>query len=205
MKSLNINTSSGLLFFTMIKKVKELMQIKDDIDTLSIEVEKLKDGFSENSKESNKSITELKRSIQDIEKENKIFLKEIRKDIRSYGSLHEQIKKELYDFKLFKSELRTALVEKAEKDFSEIKETLKRDIEEFNRLKKGIDLKTEKMAELDKEINKLVDITKNIKAADFHLAKHKRQLEKDDREKLNLLRKIDSLERLAAALRRKIR
>jgi len=52
------------------------------------------------------------------------------------------------------------------------------------------------------EINKFSDISKNIKKEDYELTKFANQLLDLDKEKLELMRKIDTLERLIAKQRR---
>ncbi|MCF7798547.1 hypothetical protein K9M74_01450 [Candidatus Woesearchaeota archaeon] len=54
-----------------------------------------------------------------------------------------------------------------------------------------------------KDINKLHDAIKNIKAADFELEMHAKRLETNDQEKLRLMAKIDQLERMLAKMKRK--
>ena len=53
------------------------------------------------------------------------------------------------------------------------------------------------------EIGKFVEISKNIRKEDFELTKFARHLLEMDREKLELMRKIDTMERLVSKIRRK--
>ena len=53
------------------------------------------------------------------------------------------------------------------------------------------------------EINKFIEISRSIKEEDFELTKFARHLMDMDREKLELMRKIDTLERLVSKIRRR--
>jgi len=61
-----------------------------------------------------------------------------------------------------------------------------------------------KVNNLSSEIEKFTDISKNIRKEDFELTKFARQVLETDREKLELMRRIDTLERLISKTRRQI-
>ncbi len=56
-----------------------------------------------------------------------------------------------------------------------------------------------------KEVSKLHDAIKNIKAADFALEMHAKRLEINDKEKLRLMAKVDQLEHMLAKMKREKR
>ena len=51
-------------------------------------------------------------------------------------------------------------------------------------------------------MNKFTEISRNIKQGDFELTKYANKLLEADKEKLELMRKIDTLERLISKMRR---
>ena len=53
------------------------------------------------------------------------------------------------------------------------------------------------------ELSKFLDISRNIKKEDFELVRHSRNLAEMGREKLELMRKIDNLERMLSKMRRR--
>jgi chromosome segregation ATPase len=183
----------------MITKIKELMQIKDLIDDISKKVKEQEKAVVK----SNEEVIEFKKQIIELNKENSKALKSIKKDSESIKSFKEDLKNELYDFKLFKKEIQEKFIEKIDSDIGSIKNTMKKDVSDFNETKKKLDLKLGKIEKLDNEINKLTSISKNIKVADFDLVKHKKNLDNNEKEKLELLNKIDNLERLCAKFKRR--
>jgi len=147
-------------------------------------------------------VESFKRQIIELNTENNKALRQIKNDTGALKNFKDELKKELYEFKLFKKEIKKKFSEQIEKDISTIRESMKKDVSGFNDTKNKLDLKLNQVEKLDQEIKKLTTITKGINAADFELSKHKKNLDNNEKEKLELLRKIDNLERLVAKLRR---
>ena len=78
----------------------------------------------------------------------------------------------------------------------------KKDSDNYNELKENINKITEKVNNLSEEINKFTEISRNIKKEDFELTRFAHQLIEMDKEKLELMQKIDTLERLVSKMRR---
>jgi len=183
----------------MIKRIKELMQVKDAIDKLTEKTNLLEKAYSNSAKEAEKLRTEL----QENHKENQNALIQAKKDAEALKGFRKDLKSELYEFKLFKKDMRKEFLEKIGKELSQAKAKMEKDVSEFNNAKKKLDTKLGDVEKLDSEIQRLQAITKNISAADFKLTKNHHELEKINKEKLELMRKIDSLERLVACIRRR--
>ena len=187
----------------MIAKIKELMNVKDDIDLIN-----------KNLGENNKLVSELKTELETLKQElkdnNKTqqeFLKNFKENLTIIKNLREDFGKELYEFKLLKGQLQRKILEKFEeelqKDLDINRESLKKDAEDYNELRKKVNDVLSRLDLTTEEINKFVEISKNIKKEDFELTKFARHLIDMDREKLELMRKIDSLERLVSKIRRR--
>ena len=83
------------------------------------------------------------------------------------------------------------------------RESLKKDTEDYNELRKKAAEMLSKVNMTSEEIAKFLEISKSIKQEDFELTKFARHLIEMDREKLELMRKIDTLERLVSKIRRR--
>lgn len=98
------------------------------------------------------------------------------------------------------------IVEKFEEELDkELKiqmETLKIDAGSYNELKENIAKITDKVNNLSEEINKFTAISSSIKKEDFELTRFANQLREADKEKLELMEKINTLERLVSKMRR---
>jgi hypothetical protein len=93
--------------------------------------------------------------------------------------------------------------EELQKDLQINREALKKDTEDYNELRKKAAEILSKLNLTTEEINKFIEISKSIKKEDFELTKFARHLLEMDREKLELMRKIDTLERLVSKIRKR--
>ncbi|MDP3765983.1 MAG: hypothetical protein Q8R04_05715 [Nanoarchaeota archaeon] len=187
----------------MLQKIKDLMKVKEEIDVINRNIE-----------ENNKIIFELKNELTSLKKElvenKKIqdeFLKNFKENLTVIKNLREDFGKELVEFKLLKSQLQRKILEKFEeelqKDLEINREELKKDTEDYNELRKKVAEILSRLNMTSEEINKFIEISKSIKKEDFELTRFARHLLDMDREKLELMRKIDTLERLVSKIRRR--
>jgi len=183
----------------MINRIRELMQLKEAVDALTKQSKELEEANNK----SCAAFEEVKEQLSELKTHNSKLLAQAKSDVDEMKSLRQSLQQELYDFRLFKKELKKDMLGKAEKEFSEAKDLMEGEVSAFNEAKRKIDLKLNSIDKLDSEIRRLAEVTKNIKAQDFELVRHKKDMDILNKEKLELLRKIDSLERLVARYRRR--
>ncbi|MBS3114895.1 hypothetical protein J4448_07385 [Candidatus Woesearchaeota archaeon] len=187
----------------MLQKIRDLMRVKDDIDAINKIIG-----------ENNKIISELKIQLIELKKElndtninQQEFLKNFKENLNVIKNLREDFGKELVEFKLLKGQLQRKILDKFEeelqKDLEVNREALKKDTQDYNELRKKVAEILSRLNMTSEEINKFIEISKSIKKEDFELTKFARNLMEMDREKLELMRKIDTLERLVSKIRRR--
>ena len=187
----------------MLQKIKDLMRAKEEIDVINRNIE-----------ENSKIISELKDELNSLKKElmenKKIqdeFLKNFKENLAVIKNLREDFGKELVEFKLLKGQLQKKILEKFEeelqKDLKVNRESLMKDAEDYSELRKKVAEILSKLNLTTGEIDKFTEISRNIRKEDFELTKFARHLLDMDREKLELMRKIDTLERLVSKIRRR--
>ena len=187
----------------MIQKIKDLMKVKDDIDVINTNIE-----------ENNRLISELKGQLEVLREDFKQtksmqneFLKNFKDNLDVIKNLREDFGKEVFEFKMLKGQLQKKILEKFEeelqKDLNINRDSLKKDVEDYNELRKNVSEMIARLNLTGEELNKFLGISKNIKKEDFELTKFARQLIDMDKEKLELMRKIDALERLVSKIRRR--
>ena len=180
-----------------------------------MKVKELIDEIIKETKENSNTVSSLKEDIDELKKRIKDFeitqnesLKNLRENIDIIKDIKEDLKKELYEFGLLKSQLQNKILQKFEDELkSELKinlEKLKNDYTNYDELKKQISLMLGRTDKLTEELDKFTDISKNIKKEDFELTRFANKLLEMDQEKLSLMRKIDTLERLIAKMRRTV-
>ena len=187
----------------MLQKIKDLMKVKEDIDLINKNIE-----------ENSKLISDLKMQLESLKSElietkkmQKEFLHNFKENFFVIKNLREDFGKEIYEFKLLKGQLQRKILEKFEeelqKDLEVNREALQKDVEDYNELRKKVNELLSRLNLTSEEMNKFIEISRNIKKEDFELTKFARHLMEMDREKLELMRKIDTLERLISKIRRK--
>jgi len=187
----------------MIQKIRDLLKTKEEMDLINKNIE-----------ENNKLISELKTELELLKRElnenQKIqleFLRNFKENLNIIKNLKEDFGKELVEFKLLKGQLQRKILDKFEeelqKDLEINREALKKDAEDYNKLREKVAEILSRINMTSEEINKFMDISKNIKKEDFELTKFARHLIEMDKEKLELMRKIDTLERLISKIRRR--
>ena len=183
--------------------IKDLMKTKEVIDSINKNIEdnnKIISGL-------NADLGELKKELVEIKTSQHDFLKNFKENLFVIKNLREDFGRELYEFKLLKGQLQRKILEKFEeelqKDLEIQRDSLKKDAEDYNELRKKAAEILSRLNLTTEEINKFVEISRSIKKEDFELTKFARHLLDMDREKLELMRKIDTLERLVSKIRRR--
>lgn len=190
----------------MIKKIKELMEAKEAVDKLSSGVENNIMVVNELTKE----ISELKESFSNVKRQinkDSIELADSLKDkIETINSLKESLQNEVSNFKVFLNNQKKGMLEDLTKEFREEilnhTDSLKGDISSYNELKQQVSNVLSQTTTLTEEIQKLKEISKNIRKEDFELTNFVNKVTEMDKEKLRLMKEIDTLQRLIAKSRR---
>ena len=190
----------------MLQKIKDLLAMKDEIDVIKNNINYTTNTINDLKTEVITLKEQINNNINEINDKNNEFFRNFNENIDSIKTIRSDFEKELFQFKLLKSQMQKKVMEKFEEELGhELKiqiETLKNDSGIYNDLKENINNITEKVNNLSQEINKFITISSNIKKEDFELTRFANKLGEMDREKLELMHKIDTLERLVSKMRR---
>jgi len=190
----------------MIQKIKDLMAIKEQIDVIKNNLNYTTNSMNDLKSEIGTLKQQINENISEINNKNNEFFKNFNENVNVIKELRHDFEKELFDFKLLRSQLQKKIIEKFEEEVGkELKiqiDTLKNDSETYNGLKENINKITEKVSILIQEINKFITISSSIKKEDFELTRFTNKVLEMDKEKLELMNKIDTLERLVSKMRR---
>ena len=186
----------------MIQKIKDLMNVKELIDEVNNKV----NSHSETVGSLNNEIAELKAHLSEIKSNQKEFVTNFKENVDVIKRVREDFEKEMYRFKGLKEKTQKSIMDKFEEELQkELKlqmESLKKDYGSYEEVKKGLNDVAIKLGSLNEDIIKFTNISSSIKEKDFEMEKFAKQLLERDQEKLNLIRKIDTLEKLVARMRR---
>jgi len=193
----------------MLDRMKDLMGAGSKIEEVSVKIKELAKEVSSQSKDVSafrKELSGLKNEINDLNTTAKDSLSAITLQLDELHKTNEDYKKELYDFKMIKSEIKSKLVQDLAEDFrTELRNETRKldtDVKAFNDLKEELCILVTKFKSVESEVAKFKEIAQEIKSADFKLASFAKELTKTDQEKLKLMERVDYLERLVAKERR---
>jgi len=190
----------------MIQKIKELMAMKEHIDVIKNNLNYTTNSMNELKTEFGTLKQQINDNISEIDVKKNEFFKNFNENIDLMKTIRHDFEKELFDFKLLRGQMQKKIIERFEEELSkELKiqmDNLRLDATSYNELKEEIYGITNKVNNLGEEINKFTAISSNIKKEDFELTGFANKLMEMDKEKLELMQKIDTLERLISKMRR---
>lgn len=196
----------------MIQKIKDLMQISENIDSLKQKTDDMTQAFVSMQKEvqqSKQDFNSLKAEFTELRERQQEFLKSFKIDIEQIKTLKTGLDTEVKDFKLVKGQMQEKLFQQIREELDQSinanLEGLKTDVSRYNELKQQIGLITLRISTLGTEIDKFNNISRKLKEGDFELSNYAKKIMEMDHEKMQLLRKIDALERLISRERRIVR
>lgn len=194
----------------VFSKVKGLLEIEEKISQMSATVAEHSAKISEHTRtveDSAKAIGLLKQEVSQVNTDTANIYLEFMEQLNHTKKLNEELKDDIYDFKLLKGQLKTKIVEELTESFrSEIatqSKKLEADIKIYNALKDELGKVLLEIKGLQEEMNKFKTISSQIKAADFELANYAREVTRMAREKQDLLARTDRLESAIARERRR--
>ncbi len=189
--------------------IDALDEIKEKLNEQSVQLENQKRETDELKLHVDKKFEHMKTSFMRIETRDSTYFKEIDHQLNILTKLNERYGGSLENLKLIRTGLMDQISDKVEQDvnkqLSNMVERMDADVNRYNELKQNLAGLTNSLEMLKGEINKFNSISKNVKETDFELVKHQRNIESMDRHKLELMQKIEHLERLVGRMRQNTR
>ncbi|MBI2576705.1 hypothetical protein HYV84_05820 [Candidatus Woesearchaeota archaeon] len=186
----------------MIQKIKNLLQVGEQVDALTFQMGSQKASFDGMAKQ----LGDISSSLIELKEKQKEFVGILQSDVGLLQETKEDFKKELYDFKLLKSQLQEQILKQFEeelaKDLTTNREQLSHDTEEYQKMREQLQSLISKISQSGADLQKFLDIGRQIKKEDFMLGDFAKNIQQSEREKRELLMKIDALERLISKMRR---
>ncbi|MBI5398927.1 hypothetical protein HZB03_05675 [Candidatus Woesearchaeota archaeon] len=194
----------------VFSKVKGLLEIEEKINQLSATVAGHTTKIEMHTKaveEGAKAVGLLQQEISQVNTDTANIYLEFMEQLNHTKKLNEELKDDIYDFKLLKGQLKTKIVEELSESFrGEIamqSKKLEADIKVYNALKDELGRVLAEIKGLQEEMNKFRTISSQIKTADFELANYAREVTRLARDKNELLARADRLESAIARERRR--
>jgi chromosome segregation ATPase len=116
--------------------------------------------------------------------------------------LKNELASNLVNVQVLRSQLQNTIAIKISEELKAFTSSFKEKFDDITRLQQQSAAISQDLAKLREEINRLAALGSNIKQADLQLTNYAKQLEANDREKLNMMKEIDTLQRLVGSMRR---
>jgi len=186
----------------MIQKIKDLMKINELITEIGSKVDTQNKKLDEFANEMFHFKNTFNQKIKEINDRQLEHIDLFSKQIKDISELKSELSTEINDIKLQKTQAMKKMMETANDEFEEHLNRVKTDVQKYNDVKNQVTGVNNTIASLQAEVSKFIEISKGIKKEDFELTKYANKITSMDKEKLELMAKIDSLERLISKMRR---
>ena len=193
----------------MFAKVKDVMNSGEGIEKINKQIAEQKKEMGELRKEVEEMRKEINESLKTI-KEFVKLQKEIKENNEECNNQLEKSSKELQhtvdDFKVMKSRLQNKVFEEVGKEFkiriNEEIEKIRKDMNDFALAKENVQRVLGEVTKLNVKIEEFNSVAQKIKREDFELTKFANRIFAEDKNKLELMKRIDTLEKVIAKQRR---
>lgn len=185
----------------MISRIKEIVsgsemkELQGQLSAMTAAVREQSEGLAAMRKESE----ELRKSAVEA-------AAEIGKAVDEAKRLQSELNAGMAELKALSTHIQSSIKQKITDEILGLTREVKAKLEGAERLKAEVAgtaaAVNAELARLKADIARLADVAGKIKAEDFELTKFAHQLQAADNEKLQLMARIDSLERLIAKMRR---
>ncbi len=194
----------------MIDKFKTIMAA----DTVIKQITEKLDGISERMAKAEQAFGSMHTAIGSLNAEF-AALKKIHSELAETSAktqtavqtVLDELRNEVYQFKLLKSQVQAKLLAKFEeeltKELAHNRQKLEEDLGYYSDVRKNTEAMVAAFTTLQPELQKLVAVSAGIKKEDFELAKFAHHLQEADRDKLYLMRRIEKLESVISQMRRR--
>ena len=185
---------------------KELEVVASQMQAVQAELASLKHAFAEFPEQFSKSILsfdDIHKSLEKIRVEQHSLVQELGIHIQQLQINREQFESEIRKFQQGQQQLSRSVAGILQQELREGVSELTGQLSHYKEGKQSIQEIVQLVKGMGIAAQKLTDVSTTIASDDFALTKYAQQISRLDHEKLELLKKIDALERLVARERKK--
>ncbi|MFP4423799.1 MAG: hypothetical protein ACLFP2_01055 [Candidatus Woesearchaeota archaeon] len=186
----------------MIQKIKDISRVTEEVDMLKKRLRSTSDAVT-TLKEDVAGLREEITGLSSLLKEQNEAISSLNYGAEKHKEICDGLLQERYEFKKLRGHLQKTILDEFDvqlrsgmKNFEDVRS------QEFKQLRTEVSALISRLGQTSSELEKFNKIASNIKAKDFALEKYAKTLEQRDNEKLNLMKRIDTLERMVSKMRR---
>ena len=190
----------------MIKKIQEALKHVEDIAQLKEDIRDSAQKISEAETYITTYTDVLKKEHTAIQQEHARLRDTSEKTIQRLHTVLHDFERELATFKTMKSQMQTNVMTQVSTDLKKELHVyithVKEKIQELHEASDTIKDMSKHTSEILGSMQSVISLGATIKKQDFALVHYAQTLQRNDKEKLELMKKVDMLERLVAQMRR---
>lgn len=187
----------------------KIKKLESDVSSITTEISKFKDTMKDMQtvvKGQNQLLLKQQKLLEQMGLDQELQTKALEREVATLSSHNDDLAKENHNLRSSRIELESkttsTIRQQLGKAIHHIEHELSLDTSKVDRLSKELaeiqnELKTAKTA-----IAKLASAAEGVKEADLAIRNYAKELSKGDKEKLELLKRIDALEKLLANMKR---
>lgn len=149
----------------------------------------------------------LIKHIKELNKQHAILSEEVSATNEKLKEATKQIEKATSEIQIFKPSVETKLInqitQKLESELANATNKIHAEANGFSQAKEVFKEHLKESKETMEEMKKLREVISKIDEKDFALEEYAKQLDKNDREKVKMMKRIDDLENMLAKMKRK--
>jgi chromosome segregation ATPase len=192
----------------MFEKIKDIIKISEGLDEirgkLNTYTESV-DSLNTEMKKFREELNLLQQNISVVKDKQSGLVDSFHESVQYFQEMGKEMKQTVYDFSVLRKDVQSQILEKFDEQLNTELithlDSLKLNAKQYEEVHGKIASVAGTVKTLGDEIEKFNTISKNIKQEDFELTKFANKVLEMDKEKLELLRKVDTLERLISKMR----
>ena len=197
----------------MLKKIQGILHAKEGLDEVKQDLASVRSSIGKDIGEMKLLLAELSgaweaayKALQGHADTSLKVQQDLATGLRTVQELKESFESELNELRMLKSRMHKTLLEDLKGEFKDeiasVRTSLVLESGSLNQLRAEVLSMGTQINAIKPEITKFTEISQHIKKADFDLNKYALRLDEANRDKLELLRKIDTLQKLISKERR---
>jgi chromosome segregation ATPase len=149
-----------------------------------------------------KSVSDLTDAISTSKSYQEELHSTYKESIANAEKLKTELASDLVNVQVLRSQLQNTIAIKISEELKAFTSSFRDKFDDVTRLQQQSAAISQDLGKLREEINRLAALGSKIKESDLQLTNYAKQLEANDREKLNMMKEIDTLQRLVGSMRR---
>ncbi|HIH37942.1 hypothetical protein J4460_08425 [Candidatus Woesearchaeota archaeon] len=190
----------------MIHAIRNIQEIKQGIEKIKLDIEDLKkeqDSLKEAARSLQQETGDLASQIRACSLAHQELVSSVTDTQKDLSTVLNDLKKEVSDFRLMPTQLQEKVLLQSKQDMASFYDNVRIDMSKYHSLKEEVLKTNSSLGDLKASIERFQVIAKTIKEQDFQLVKFTAQVERLEKEKYELEKKVDTMERLVSSMRRR--